>query len=153
MSPVFYTRHHLFLGCFVAPELIRDHRTWDVLTALEQLAEELLRGSLVPSALHQDIKHVPVLIDGSPEVGRLPVDLEKDFIQVPFVSRPSASSPELIGVGLTEFSRPLPHGFVAHNDTTFGQEFFDITKTQAETKVKPYRVRDDLLGKPKTIVR
>jgi hypothetical protein len=38
--------------------------------ALEQLAQALRGGLFVPSALHQDIQHVVILIDGAPRVKR-----------------------------------------------------------------------------------
>ena len=66
-------RHHLLLRCLVAAELIRDEYARHIGAAFEQLAEELLGSTLVASALHQDIKHVPVLINSAPEVGRFPV--------------------------------------------------------------------------------
>ncbi len=74
------TRHDFRLGCLIAAELVRDQHARDVGAALEQFAEELLGSTLVASALHQDIKHVPVLIHGAPEVGRFPVDLQKHLV-------------------------------------------------------------------------
>ncbi len=70
---MFDARHDLVLRCLVAPELVRDQDAWHVLASFAQRAEERLGSSLVPSALHQDIKHVAVLINGPPEVGRLAV--------------------------------------------------------------------------------
>jgi hypothetical protein len=53
---VFHARQYLTLRRAVAFELIRDNHPWDILTAFEQLAEELLRGLFVAPALHQDIE-------------------------------------------------------------------------------------------------
>src|SRR5262245_2107668 len=64
----------------VALELIGNDHPWHVLQPLEQLAKELLRGLLIAPALHEDIKHVIILVDSAPEVMALPVDGQKDLI-------------------------------------------------------------------------
>jgi hypothetical protein len=59
---------------------------------------------LVPPALHEDIEHGPILIDGPPEIMALPIDREEHFIQMLLVTRLRASASELIGIRLSEFS-------------------------------------------------
>ena len=68
------------LGRAVALELIGDDDAGHVLQPLEQLTEKLFRGLLVAAALHQNIQHVVVLIDGAPQVMALPVDRHKHFV-------------------------------------------------------------------------
>ena len=58
--------HDLLVRCLVAAQLVGDQHARHILTAFEQLAEELLGGRLVAPALDQDIQHVAVLIDGAP---------------------------------------------------------------------------------------
>ena len=64
--------HDFLLGCLVAAERVRDQHARNIAAAFEQFAEDLCpkgaRCCLVPSALHQDIQEVPVLIDGAPQV-------------------------------------------------------------------------------------
>ncbi len=57
-----HSRQALSFGGPIAFEFISDDHPWNVLTALEELAEELLGGLLVPSSLHQDVEHHTVLI-------------------------------------------------------------------------------------------
>jgi hypothetical protein len=64
----------------VALELIRDDDPRDILTAFEELAEELLRRLLVPSALHQDIEDIAVLIHRPPEIMALAIYREEDLV-------------------------------------------------------------------------
>ena len=71
------TRHDFLLGRLVASQLVRDQHTWDVGAAFEQFTKEFLRRSLVPTALHQDIEHIPMLINSPPEVGGLTLILRK----------------------------------------------------------------------------
>jgi hypothetical protein len=64
MLAVLHARQDFPLGRAIAFELIRDDHPWHVGQALEQLAEELLRGLLIPPTLHQNFQHVAILIDG-----------------------------------------------------------------------------------------
>jgi len=68
-----HPRQDLALGRAIALELIRDDHPWDVLQALEQLAEKLLRRVLVAAALHQNIEDVILLVDSAPQVMALPL--------------------------------------------------------------------------------
>src|SRR5262249_2540838 len=109
--PVFDPRQDLALGRAVALELIRNDDPRHVLEALEQLAEKLLRRLLIAPALHRDIEHMIVLIDGAPQVIALPVDRQKDLVKMPFVSWLGASVLQLIGIILPKLQTPLPDGF------------------------------------------
>src|SRR5437868_6913407 len=66
--PMFYPRQDLPFGRAVALELIGDDDAGHVLQALEQLAEKLLGCFFVPTALHQDIEDVIVLVDSAPQI-------------------------------------------------------------------------------------
>jgi hypothetical protein len=58
---VFYPWQELALGSSIAFEFIGDNHTGDVAQSFEELAEKLLCRLLIPSPLHQDIQHVPLL--------------------------------------------------------------------------------------------
>jgi hypothetical protein len=53
---VLHTGQDLTLRGPIAGEFVRDHHPWDVGQAFAQLPEKLLRGLLVPSALHENIQ-------------------------------------------------------------------------------------------------
>jgi hypothetical protein len=53
-----------------------------------------------------------------------------------------------IGIGLAKFPAPIPHGFVCQQDTAFSHELFDIPIAQAEAKVEPDAVADNLCREP-----
>jgi hypothetical protein len=55
---MFDTRQNLSLRRAIAFEFVRDDDPRDVSEPFEQLTEELLRGCLVPTALHQDIEPI-----------------------------------------------------------------------------------------------
>jgi len=64
-----------FLLCRrVAGQLVGNDHPWHILQAYAQFAEELFGGVFVAPALDQDIKHVAMLINGSPQIVGLPVD-------------------------------------------------------------------------------
>jgi hypothetical protein len=81
------TGQQLLFRCARAPQLIRNQHPRHLLTALEQLAEELLGGLLVPPTLHQNIQHVPVLINGAPQLVLFPIDGEEDLSEMPLVTQ------------------------------------------------------------------
>jgi hypothetical protein len=67
------------------------------------------------AALDQDIEDIPVLGNGAPEIMMLPMNREKDFIEMPRVAGPRAPAPELIGVRLPELPAPRADGFIGHD--------------------------------------
>jgi hypothetical protein len=64
---------------------------------------------------------------------------------MPLVARAWQPTSDLVGEGLAELARPLPHGFVAHVDAAGGQHLFD--QAQREAEVEPDGVADDLAWK------
>ncbi len=103
-----HARQHLAFSCSITDELVGNDHSWDVGAAFEQFPEKLLGCGLVPPALDEYIENVPVLVNRTPELGCLAVDLQKYFSKVPFVSSLRASSTELSGILLAEF--PASHG-------------------------------------------
>jgi hypothetical protein len=152
MLAVLHPRQYLALRGAIAFELIGDEPPWDILTPFEELMEELLGRFFVPPSLHQDIEDGTVLIHGSPQIVTLFSNRDKHLIQVPFVARPRAPTPELIGEMLAEFAAPLADGFVGDDDATDEQEFFHITMAERKTEIQPDGVTDDLPWEPMLFV-
>jgi hypothetical protein len=74
MLAVLHSRQDLPLCSPIALQFIRNDHPGDILTAFEKLAEKLLRGLLIPAALHQNVEHVAVLIHCPPQVVAFFVD-------------------------------------------------------------------------------
>ena len=74
MLAMFHPWQDLALGGSVALQFVRDDHAWHIFQSLEELAEKLLRSLLIPSPLHQEIQHVPVLIDHPPQIVMLTLD-------------------------------------------------------------------------------
>lgn len=147
MAAMVHARHDLLVGCLVATQLVGDQYARDILAAFEHLAEELLGRGVVPAALHEDIQHIAVLINGTPQVRRLAVDRQKDLIQVPLVAGLGAATAQSVGILLPERQTPLADRFVGHDHAAFGQQFFDIAVAQGKAEIEPHRMADDRLRK------
>jgi hypothetical protein len=141
---VLYARQNLPLCSAVALELIRDDYSGDILTAFEELAEELLRRFLVPPSLHQDIEDIAVLIHRPPEIMALAIYREEDLVQVPLVAWPGAPVTQLVGILLAELPAPFADGLIRHDDPTDEQKFFHVSMAERKTEIQPDRVADDL---------
>jgi hypothetical protein len=89
---MFHPWRYLAFGSSITSEFISNDHTRNVLQLFEQLAEKAFGSLFVPSALHQDVQHVAILIYSPPEIVRFPVDLQIDFIQVPFVATTRAAA-------------------------------------------------------------
>ena len=82
MLTVLDTREPLALRRAIALELLRHEPPGDVLTAFEELAEELLGRLLVAPPLHEDVEHYAVLIHRPPQRGALLVHTDKHLEDV-----------------------------------------------------------------------
>ena len=128
----------------VAGELVGDTHPRHVHEPLEQLADELLGGFLVPAAVDQNIQDVAILIDGQPEVVPCPIAGAADFIEMTLVSGFGTPAPELIGILRPNRAAPLADGFAGHHHPTCTEPRFDVVGTQAEAEVPPDPMADHL---------
>jgi len=76
---------------------------------------------VVPPFLNQDVNGIAILVYGSPEVVKFPLNLNKHLIKVPIVTQAGASLLYGPGVFWPEVVAPLTDGFIGDNDSTFGQ--------------------------------
>jgi hypothetical protein len=74
--------------------------------------EEPLRCPAIASALHHDIKHNAVLVDGAPEKVKHTPDTNEYFIEMPLVTRPGSPPTQVIGEARTELQAPLPDALI-----------------------------------------
>jgi hypothetical protein len=83
--------------------------------------------------LQENVYHVSVLVDGTPEILPLTLDCHEEFIQVPDVAQATLPVPEYVGVFGTELSAPLSNGLIGDYDPTLCQQVLNISEAQAET--------------------
>src|SRR5512135_890453 len=136
----------------IALQFVSNDHTRRVLQFLKQLAKKSFGGFFVFSTLNQDVKHVSILINRSPEIVLLTTNCEHHLIQMPFVSTARTTVAQFIGVGLPKLQTPLPDRFIGHHDPSLCQQFLNITKTEREAEIQPNRVADDLRRETKAFV-
>ena len=64
--PMFNIRKPLAFRHTVAPQFVGDEDTWHILQARQQPLEEALRCPGIAAALHQNVEHDAILVDGTP---------------------------------------------------------------------------------------
>jgi hypothetical protein len=141
-----YGRHHGAAGRGVATEFVGEQSSGDTASSFQQLAEEPDGRPPIATGLDQDVDHVSVLVNGTPQILLPPLDLDEHLVQIPGVAHPASAAPQSSRVVEPEGQTPLPNRLVCHDDTPLGKEIFDISETQAEAMVEPVRVTDDLRG-------
>ena len=88
--PMFNFRKQLAFCHTVAPWFVGDEDTWHILQALQQPLEEALRCPGIAAALHQNVEHDAILVNGTPEIMQYSLDTNEHLIEVPLVTRPRA---------------------------------------------------------------
>ena len=79
-------RHDDSVRGAVAPKPIGDEAACDAAGPLEQESKEPGGCVAVPAGLEQDVDHIAVLVDRTPEVLALPANGHEEFVQVASVS-------------------------------------------------------------------
>lgn len=130
-------RSYFALGRPVALELVGDHHARPVAAAPQPLAEEALRGVLVPRGSNPDIEDVALRVHRSPQVTARAVDFKEDLLPVPLISRRRPTTASLVGITLAERAAPRTNRFVGDGAAAGGQEFFDSAVAERETAIKP----------------
>jgi hypothetical protein len=74
MLAMFHVRQYLTFGRSIPAELIGDQHARHRVTLFQELPKEREGSSFVAPALHQDIEHVAILINRTPEIVQLAVD-------------------------------------------------------------------------------
>jgi len=111
------------------------------------IRKKALRSTLVATRLNQDIDHVTILIDGTPEILPLTLDSDEYLIRVPRVTQPALPPLERTSVVGTKLEAPLADGFVGNSDAALRKEILDVPKAQAKTVRQPDGVADDFSRK------
>ena len=101
----------------------------------------------MPSAKHPYVLALPrgVLVDRSPEVELLPVELDEHLVEVPsVVGTLLLPTPKASSVFDTEPLAPSTDGLVGDLNASFGEQILDITEAEGEPEVEPDGMADDL---------
>jgi hypothetical protein len=129
---------------WIALESVRDQLPRRRTLSLQHLAKELLSSSVVSSFRHQNVEKIAVLIDSTPEIELLSLNLHEDFVDIPSIAQRTLPSSEESGISRPKLQAPVSNCFIGDADTTLGQQIFDIPEAEREPMVKPDCMADNL---------
>ena len=109
-------RHDAPVSCGITPQLVGDQPPGRATLTLQQLTEEAFGGAGVSPSLNQDIKHITVLIYGTPEILSSTLDRDEDFVEMPRVAQTALSPLHATNVFRAELETPQANGFVGNCD-------------------------------------
>jgi hypothetical protein len=147
-----YSFEQLLQSGTVALEFIGDNYPGNTLKRLEQFPKKLVSRRFIPSALHQNINNLTILVHSSLQIRSLALNLNDDFIEMPLVRRFREAAANLVGVGLGQLETPFANCFVSNLDASIEHHFFDVSETEGESEVQPDAVGDDLGGKAMSFI-
>jgi hypothetical protein len=84
--PMSHSRQNYFLRSSVATQFVCNNHARPMPTALQQLPEEPYGSKPIALGLHQNIDNGSLLIDGAPEIMLYSIDLQKHFVEEPFIA-------------------------------------------------------------------
>ena len=97
-----HRRYGPAVGSRIAAKLVRDQSSRLTALPLQQHTEKACRGTPIAPGLDEDIDHIAVLVDGTPQILPLALDGHEQFVQVPGVAQASSPATERPGVRRTE---------------------------------------------------
>ena len=117
------------VGGRIAFQLVGNQLPYRSPLPLQELAEEALDGSRVPSAHHQNVEDVAVLVHRSPEAVAFPTDPDEHLVQICLTSPSQPCRRRRLhayaGASLRHHSRIAP---VGHADAAPGEKILNVTE-------------------------
>jgi hypothetical protein len=146
--------HDFSFGGVIGSELVGNYDAWRTALALQQLAHQEFGCLGIATALHQNLQHKPVLIDGAPQPMFLASDRDDDLVEMPFIAELAArTSTNLVGEGASEFFCPQPDRLMRNDDPSRCQHVLDHPQAERKPKIQPYGVADDFGRKTMAAVK
>ncbi len=115
-EPMLHAAHQLAVGHTVAGRLVSDQHLRHGPQPPQQLTKEPGSGLGVTPGRDQNVQHGAVLVDRTPQVVGLAVDLDEHLVQVPLIAWPEPTATQPVREGLTELK--LTEAFLLTADLT-----------------------------------
>src|SRR5829696_1512258 len=132
-------------GGSIKAQLIGHELVGRIALLLQQLAHEPQGRRRVALGLDQQIQHLALTVDSTPQVHARALDRDHHFVQVPPARWPGSKPAQVAGEGGAELQDPAPDGLVGGFDAPLSQELFHIAVAESEPEVEP-RCMSDYLG-------
>ncbi len=116
-----HRRKDVPMSCRIASKLVGDQLPRYLTLMFQGPTKEAFSGFPISSASHKNIDHVPILIDGSPQIEVLPLDSDEEFIDVPDVAELSLLPPQISSIGRAKLPAPIPNSLVGNTDTSLSK--------------------------------
>jgi hypothetical protein len=129
----------------IACQLVGDNHPRHIPQTLEQFMEKPLGCFGVSPRLHQDVEHVAVLVNRTPQIAPLAIDLDEHLIEVPFVARAGSARAQLVGVVLSECGTPGADRLVGDHHPAGQQQFLNVAQAQRKPVIQPQLDRMELV--------
>lgn len=84
------------------------------------------------------------MVHGTSEVAYLPAERDKDFIDMPNITKPALPTLEASAVLGPELQSPTPDRLIGNDDASFCEQVFNIPEAHRKPVVGPHGVADDL---------
>ena len=125
------------------------HDGFGPVVALHRTLEKRQRRLAIAALRGEDLQHLTFVIDGSPEIVRLAIDLHEDFVQMPAPLRNSPqafyqSPSDLRSKHGSEAVPPEPHSLVADINPAFEEQVLDLPQREGIADVEHHREADYL---------
>ncbi len=113
----------------------------------QHITKETFSGSTISTLGDQEIDHVSILIDGSPQVVTLTTDCDKEFVNRPDVPKSSLLPGPRSNIGRAKLHAPEPNRLIRDDDAALGEQAFHIAEAQREPMVEPDGMANDFRWK------
>ena len=94
-------------GGLIARQLVGDQAARDGALCFQELAEESDRSSSIPSGLHEDVDHIPILVNRPPQVLRPALHPHEQLIEILHISLAAPPPPQPSRILQPERQAPL----------------------------------------------
>lgn len=125
----------------IAPQLIRHEATRPLPLSLQQLSKETLGGAAISPRLNQNVDDIAVLIDRSPQVLPLILNLHEHFVQIPEIAETTCFLLQPTSVLAAKPPAPLADRLIGDDDASLGQQIFDLPEPVFPPDPQPSGVR------------
>jgi len=83
---VIYRGHDRTMSSIITSEFIGDQPSRFTSLAFEKTAEKAFSRTLIATTLHENINAIAILIHGPPQILALPLNGDKDFVDMPRIA-------------------------------------------------------------------
>ncbi len=119
----------------------------------KQPLEKSLSSRAIPSDLQKHIDRLSVLIDSSPQVPLLAANLHEDFINEKCIAETLVTTLQSRRIPGSKLFTPQANRLIAHLNTSFSQQIFDISMTEIKSMIQPNRILNNFRWKAMAFVR